>query len=167
MQLLWINLVTDSLPAIALGIDPCDEDMLSRSKNTDKLFDTGMIVSVVYEGIMIGLLGLIAFCIGFYSYGNLTVGRTMAFCVLSISQLIHAFNMRSEKSIIGRAFFRNKMLLFSFLTGVILQIAVVCLLPDLFSVTRLDAEKWGIVALLSIVPLMVVEIQKYINRRRK
>lgn len=166
MQLLWINLVTDSLPAIALGVDPCDEDMLLSGKNTVSLFTPSMVVSIVLEGIMIGALSLFAFSVGINSFGSLTVGRTMSFCVLSLSQLIHAFNMRSEKSVLGAGFFKNKLLVLSLVVGCALQIGVVCFFPQLFGVTMLNAAQWRLVAALSLTPLAVVELQKKINRMR-
>ena len=167
LQLLWVNLVTDSLPAIALGVDPCDEDVMLSRIRTDKLFTKEMVFAVIIEGLMIGALGLLAFCIGVYIYGSLTVGRTMAFCVLSLSQLIHSFNIRSEGSVIGRAFFKNKLLVLSLVIGAAMQIGVVCFLPELFGAAVLSAEAWKTVAALSVLPLVLVEIQKNINAIRK
>ncbi len=164
MQLLWINLVTDSLPAVALGLDPADKDLLLEKGKSDKLFDFSSSVSIVLEGMLIGALSLFAFCRGLYIHQNLDLARTMSFCVLSFSQLIHAFNMRSEESVLGRKFFKNKLLVFSFALGISLQVAVVCFLSNLFGTVPLTLEQWKFVAVLSVVPLVVVELQKSLNK---
>ncbi len=164
MQLLWINLVTDSLPAIALGVDKSDEDLLLKGKNTDTLFTWDMTVSIILEGIMIGALGLVAFFIGMKT--DIITGRTMSFCVLGLSQLVHSFNMRSNtKSVLKGGITENKILLLSFIVGVIMQIGVVCLCPSLFGVVMLTLRQWQTVAALSIVPLIVIELQKLVNRK--
>ena len=104
IQLLWVNLVTDSLPAIALGMEPAEENIMERPprKNTGSLFGDGLGGRILLEGVMIGVLALLAFGIGhvyFDQEDGYAVGRTMAFAVLSLSQLVHAFNMRGEGSL--------------------------------------------------------------------
>lgn len=104
IQLLWVNLVTDSLPAIALGMEPAEENIMERPprKNTGSLFGDGLGSRILLEGVMIGVLALLAFGIGhvyFDQENGYAVGRTMAFAVLSLSQLVHAFNMRGEGSL--------------------------------------------------------------------
>ncbi|MBQ5588785.1 MAG: cation-translocating P-type ATPase, partial [Anaerotignum sp.] len=103
IQLLWVNLVTDSLPAIALGLDPVEKDSMERQPRKDtSLFGGGMGSRIAVEGMMIGMLALIAFGIGhiYFDGGKEYItGRTMAFAVLSLSQLVHAFNMRTEHSL--------------------------------------------------------------------
>ncbi len=171
IQLLWVNLVTDTFPALALGVDPTDEDIMKRPPNDTKkgIFADGMLGAVCIEGAMIGALALLAFSLGknVLSYGNEALARTMAFSVLSISQLFHAFNMRSEKSVLGKKFFENKMLVLSLAVGIALQIAVVNvgILSGIFKTIPLDVKTWGIVIALSVMPIVIIEFQKLLNKK--
>ena len=166
IQLLWVNLVTDSLPAIALGLDPVETDIMDRAPRDPKkgLFADGLWTAICLEGGLIGGLALFAYSIGFnvISYQNIDIARTMAFCVLSMSQLFHAFNMRSDRSVLNRQFIENKTLVFSLIIGVIMQITVVTVpvLAEVFKVCPLSITEWLIVVLLSAMPLLVVEIEK-------
>ena len=98
IQLLWINLVTDSLPAIALGLEPAEKDIMKRPPVDNKkgIFADGLWNKIVVEGIMIGVLTLVAFGIGNKCYG-LDVARTMAFVSLGLLELIHSFNIKSKR----------------------------------------------------------------------
>ena len=106
IQLLWVNLVTDSFPALALGVDPIQRDVMEAPphKRDESIFSGGMGFSLAVEGCLVGALALLAYTLGrvFFDVdpANPTVGRTMAFCVLSLSQLVHSFNMRSEHSVL-------------------------------------------------------------------
>lgn len=171
IQLLWVNLVTDSLPAIALGLDPAEKDIMERKpqKGEKSLFSGGMGERIALEGCMIGMLALIAFAIG-HIYFDLekghVIGRTMAFAVLSISQLVHAFNMRTEHSIFSISLFSNLYLVGAFIIGLCLQVGVI-MLPQIcriFQVCPLNTFQWGIVAGLTIVPIFVVELEKWKDR---
>ena len=168
-QLLWINLVTDSLPAIALGLDPPQNDIMSKPpRPKDKsLFADHMASMVVFEGLLIGALSLLAFVIGTKS-GGLECGRTMSFTVLAFSELIHAFNMRSEHSVLKIGLFSNKYLALSFIAAVILQAAVVSVpfLAGIFDAVALSAWQWCACAALGIMPLVVLEAQKAFTDRR-
>ena len=163
-QLLWVNLVTDSLPAISLGLDKCEDDIMEKPPVRGGIFSGGLWATIIFEGLLIGALALTAFTAGMRLTGNITVGRTMAFAVLSLSQLVHAFNMRSEKSVL-KNIFSNKYLDLSFVVGVFLEVAVISVpsLAPLFGVTALNAVQWIIVAALALMPLLVVETQKWIN----
>ncbi|MCD8391523.1 MAG: calcium-translocating P-type ATPase, PMCA-type [Firmicutes bacterium] len=167
-QLLWINLVTDSLPAIALGLDKCGDSIMEEPPERGGIFAGGLWRSIIFEGLMIGALALVAYSIGLCVAGSLTVGRTMAFAVLSISQLVHAFNMKSDGSVLGHIF-SNRTLNLSLVIGVLLQVFVItapfCAAP--FGVTALNAAEWLVTAALSVMPLVIVELQKALNRFRK
>ncbi len=167
IHLLWVNLVTDSFPAIALGLDPENKDIMEGMKNKERkgLFTKNMWIRICVEGMMIGSLALLAFAVGnILSVGqeSLSVGRTMAFCVLSLSQLVHAFNMRSEHSIFKEGVFANKYLIYALFAGIILQAGVVTVpaLASIFKVTPLNSVQWAITAVLSLMPIFIVELDK-------
>ncbi len=164
IELLWVNLVTDSLPAIALGLDPNDGNIMQKppKANAKKLFSGGLWGDIVFEGMMIGSLALLAFSIGKNIFNDIIIGQTMAFAVLSISQLVHAFNMRSEESVIKSGLFKNKYLVLSFIAGLILEVSVISIAPiaSIFGVVQLSVLQWTITAGLSALPLIIVELQK-------
>ena len=169
IHLLWVNLVTDSLPAIALGLDPAGEGIMNgRPKTSSKsLFSKKLWQRIFLEGAMIGMLSLIAFGIGMaYFGGGVTMGRTMAFATLSISQLVHAFNMRSEASIFNmqKGIFENRYLVGALFVGVLLQVGVISIPPvaEVFRVMPLHGMAWLAVAGLSLMPIIIVEIEKFL-----
>lgn len=169
IQLLWVNLVTDSLPAIALGMEPAEENIMERPprKNTGSLFGDGLGSRILLEGVMIGVLALLAFGIGhvyFDQENGYAVGRTMAFAVLSLSQLVHAFNMRGEGSLGKLPFCSNKWLLMAFVVGGVLQCVVIMMPPlaGIFQVVPLNGEQWLLTAALALAPLPLVELEKAI-----
>ena len=172
IQLLWVNLVTDSMPALALGVDPVDREIMLRTPRNPKksLFADGLWSAICIEGAMIGALALLAFSIGHNMFDKGTeplIGRTMAFCVLSLSQLFHAFNMRSEYSVLNRSFFKNKALVLSLLLGAVMQVCVVnvSFMSKIFKVTKLNIIEWSIVAVLAVMPIVIVELQKAFTKR--
>ena len=169
IQLLWINLVTDSFPAIALGMEPAEKDIMNRKPNDSKksIFADGLWEKIFVEGFMIGILTLFAFSLGNKLYG-LQVGRTMAFISLSMLELVHSFNVRSEESLFKAGLFKNKYLIGAFLIGTILQVGVVVIpkIADIFDVVLLSNKQWIYTAIISILPLVIVEIQKKINTIR-
>lgn len=174
IQLLWVNLVTDSLPAIALGMEPAEENIMERPprKNTGSLFGDGLGGRILLEGVMIGVLALLAFGIGhvyFDKENGYAVGRTMAFAVLSLSQLVHAFNMRGEGSLGKLPFCSNKWLLMAFLVGVLLQTVVIMVpvLAGIFQVVPLNGEQWFLTAALALAPLPLVELEKAVWRPKQ
>ena len=169
IQLLWVNLVTDSLPAIALGMEPAEENIMERPprKNTGSLFGDGLGGRILLEGVMIGVLALLAFGIGhvyFDQEDGYAVGRTMAFAVLSLSQLVHAFNMRGEGSLGKLPFCSNKFLLMAFVVGVVLQCVVIMMPPlaGIFQGVPLNGEQGLLTAALALAPLPLVELEKAI-----
>lgn len=165
IALLWVNLVTDSLPATALSVDPPNSDIMHGRKN-NKIFDKKMISEIVTEGGLIGALTLFAYTLGRNLYGA-GHGSAMCFSVLSISQLVHAFNMRSEGSVIKAGIFKNRYLVISFILGVVLQLGAVSLpaAAALFSVEPIGFGEGVIIMLLSFVPLLVCELQKIVSSK--
>lgn len=172
-QLLWVNLVTDSLPALALGSDPPQGDVMRRppTARDSSAFSNGLGFAMAAEGMMIGALALLAFTVGrvFFDADPMqpAVGRTMAFAVLSLSQLVHSYNMRSTGPVLGRGIFKNRGLNVSFLICSALMTGVV-VFPQaaaLFGSVPLTLTQWGIVAILALLPLPICEMQKRILSR--
>lgn len=181
-QILWINLVTDTLPAIALGVDPGEDDVMKQKPRDPKesFFAGGAAMRAVLGGILIGALTLLAFYVGLYEHGYhltskdipddaMTYARTMAFVVLAASQLFYSLSKRSAvKSIFQIGLFSNKLLMGAILAGLILQFIAITvpLLASAFKVQNLSLLDWGFVLLLSLTPLLINEIIKLIVRIR-
>ena len=166
IQLLWVNLVTDSLPAIALGLEPPDKDIMNKKPRDSKkgIFADGLWGKILVEGTMLGMLTLVAFSIGNNLYG-LEVGRTMAFVSIAMLELVHSFNVKSEESIFKVGLFENKYLIGAFLLGVALQVIVVMvpLFANIFSLVPLNGTQWLFTIGISILPLVIMEVQKKFN----
>lgn len=166
IQLLWINLVTDSLPAIALGLEKEEENIMSRLPRNPKknLFADGLWWKIIIEGAMLGIFTLLAFSIGNRLY-SVEVGRTMAFLTLGILELVHSFNIKSEESIFKIGVLENKYLVGALVLGVILQVIVVVVSPlaQVFSLVPLTGIQWLYTVLIAIAPIPIVEIQKAVN----
>ena len=170
IQLLWINLVTDSLPAIALGLENPEKDIMNRKPVDSKkgIFADGLWNKIIVEGIMIGVLTLVAFSIGNKYYG-LEVGRTMAFLSIGFLELIHSFNVKNERSIFEAGLFENKYLVGSFVLGIFIQ-AIVVVIPafaNIFEVVHLNLTQWIITVAISILPVPVIELQKKLDAKNK
>ncbi|OSB15334.1 calcium-transporting P-type ATPase, PMR1-type [Clostridium botulinum] len=170
IHLLWVNLITDSLPALSLGIDPGDPDIMDEKPRNprESLFAGGAGISLILNGLLIGVLTLIAFEVGRIRYSDsLMHAQTMAFVVLSVSQLFHSFNMRHpKKSIFQLGLFTNKYLFASVLFGIFLQDMVITIpfLASIFKVFDLTMQDWIFVCALSIIPLIINEIVKFFKR---
>jgi Ca2+-transporting ATPase len=180
MQLLMINLVTDSLPAISLGMEPVEKDVMKQKPKpkNEGLFANGMGVRVVLQGLMFGLLALGSFTIGLEfgrsAYGLKTIfeaanhegailyGQTAAFVTLALSQVVQAFNMRSEHSLFKIGPFTNKKLNLAALGSVLLVVLVVFVpgVKDAFSLVTLSLENYLIAFGLALVPFVVMELSK-------
>ena len=166
IQLLWVNLVTDSLPAIAIGLEPAEKDIMKRKPRNSKkgLFSDGLWNKIIVEGAMIGMLTLFAFSLGNNLYG-LEVGRTMAFVAIGLLELVHSFNIKSDESIFKVGIFENKYLVGSFILGVIVQTIVVIIpsLAQIFSLVPLNMTQWIYTIIISILPIPIIELQKKLN----
>ncbi len=169
IQLLWVNLVTDSLPAIALGLEPAEKDIMNRKPQDSKkgIFADGLWNKIIVEGIMIGMLTLFSFSLGNSIYG-IEVGRTMAFVSLGLLELIHCFNIKSEKSIFEINMFENKFLIGSFIVGTILQVGVVVIpaLAEIFKLVPLTSTQWIYTIAISFLPIPIMELQKKFNNTK-
>ena len=167
IQLLWINLVTDSLPAIALGLEKPEADIMDKKPRDSKkgIFAAGLWQRIITEGTMLGILTLVAFSVGNYLY-DIEVGRTMAFVSLGLLELVHSFNIKSEESIFKVGLFENKYLMGAFILGVILQIVVVVIpsVAEVFKLVPLTQVQWMYTFGISILPLVIMEIQKAFNK---
>lgn len=198
VHLLWVNLVTDTSPALSLGVDPQDEDVMkNKPRNPKDSFFKGKIKFLLFNGILIGGITLAAFIIGIHRYTYNILGehsifelmsivndqvytlhdkiiedalvhaQTMAFMVLSISQLFHSFNLRSDKkSIFKVGIFKNKWLILSFVLGIILQTSIIYIpwLSNVFHVHSIEIFDWIIILGLSILPVVLFELYKLIRR---
>ena len=175
IQLLWINLVTDSFPALALVIDPFDSEIIkNKPENLNKLKNEFMSgkrgYNMLIEGIFIGIICIIAFLLGRnlfdLDYNNPIIGRTMAFMTIGISQLAHAFNVRSEESIFKSGILGNAKLILATIMCTFLQVIVVFIekLNILFRTDKLNLVQWLIVLSLSVLPTVVSEIEKKFSK---
>ncbi len=166
IQLLWTNLVTDSLPAMALGTEKTDSEIMKRPPVSPKkgLFSKSGWLDIVLEGVLIGALALLGFAAGRALWGE-EAGRTVCFCTMSIGELVHALNSRSERSLFKIGLFSNSRMNLAFAVCLLLQVGVV-MLPSaaaLFSVVPLSAVQWLLVAALCAVLPAAVEISKAVK----
>ena len=188
IHILWINLVTDSLPALALAVDPSEKDIMNRKplKPKQGVFTKGMTFRVVYQGIMIGVITLIAFIIGLATPENelpvvqvteangivrtlsaeevkVEIGQAMAFTVLALSELVHVFNIRNnKKSIFKTGIFNNSKLILATVVsaGLMLVVLFIPALRNIFSIPVLPAMNILETVILVFMPIVVIEIFK-------
>ena len=174
IHILWINLVTDSLPALALAVDPAADNVMKRKplKNTKKgIFTKGMTWRIVYQGLMIGLLTLTAFIIGLSTPDvsqeeKVKIGQTMAFYVLALSELVHVFNIRDNKrSIFKTGIFNNSKLILATVVSASLMFVILFTqgLRDIFGLVMLPAMHVFETVMLVLAPVIIVEIFKLLK----
>ena len=165
IHLLWINLVTDSLPALALGVETPEEDIMRRPPRhrSESLFSGGVGINAIWQGVMFGVLTLIAYVIGKQTGDAL--GSTMAFATLAIGQLVHAMNMRSSHSLFKVGFHTNLYMVGAFGVSLLLLLAVLLTpgLQNVFSLVPMSGAAWGAVIGLSLAPLAIMEVYKWIR----
>ena len=176
IQLLWLNLVTDSLPALALGMEPVEAGIMKQKPRNpkDSIFAHGFAASMIFYGVLVGIITLAAYILGEYVLSDPAVAdgtaNTMAFATLVFCELTRAFAVRSERmSVFQIGLLSNKTMNKAFVVGLVLQLAVLLIpfLQPVFHITALTGAEWLVVVGLSLVPLVVSEITKAIGRARR
>ena len=177
--MVWINLVTDSLPALALAFDPANSDIMTRkpAKPGKGIFTKAMTWRIIYQGIMIGLLTLAAYAIGLATtnepingltleQSKIEVGQTMAFVTLALSELVHVFNVRdNKKSIFKTKVFNNKKLVWAIIASAALMFVILLIEPlrNIFSIPILPTQNILELVCLIFAPIVIVEIFKLLK----
>ena len=179
IHILWVNLVTDSLPALALAVDPAEKDIMNRKplKSSKGIFTKGMTWRIIYQGIMIGFLTLVAFIIGLATPAEslpviegltaeevrVEIGQTMAFMVLAFSELVHVFNIRNnKKSIFKTGIFNNSKLILAIAVASALMFVILFVpgLRHMFSIPVIPTANIIEIIILIFIPLVIVELMK-------
>ena len=172
IQLLWINLVTDSLPALALGMEPVENDVMRRKprRKDESIFAHGLGINAAWQGVMFGTLTLIAYGLGLHNAAAAGMSAdmyhdyaaSMAFAVLAFSQLIHAMNARSQHSLFRVGFFKNLYMIGAVIISAALMLIVLIIpaLREVFGIVALHSNDWMEIILLSVAPLIICEIVK-------
>ena len=162
VHILWVNLATDTLPALALGIDPPEKDIMERKPiKSGSLFERDLVARVVIQGCFIATATLTAFFIGYQD--DLASGQAMAFCTIAFSQLFYSYSQRSNtQPIFSKGFFENKYLLGSIIISAGLMLILVFIPPvrDAFELSSLDADEWLMIFGFSLIPTVLIELMK-------
>ena len=175
VHILWINLITDTLPALALGMEEAEGDVMARPPRDTKsgIFAGGLGIDVIYQGIMVAVLTLVAYFTGHYiesgvwEIANSPDGMTMAFLTMSMAEVFHSYNMRSRRSSVFRMPKQNKYLLGSMIAAVVLTTAVlyVPFLSNAFGFKHISLAEYAISMLLAVSVIPIVEIIKFFQRK--
>lgn len=167
VHILFINLVTDTLPSLALGIDPASPNVMKHKPVKEgSLFEKGLVFRIGFYGVFLAIITLVAYFIG--SNDSYDIGMTMAFTVLCLSQIFHSLNQSSSiTSIFSKDYPRNRMLFLSMIGSLLFLMIALFVTPirEFFSLSVLSGNEWLIVILLSLSPILIVEIFKAIKRR--
>lgn len=172
IHILWVNLITDSFPALSLGVDPGDKGVMNDPPRDPKesLFSGRFGVLLAINGAIMGALTLVAFRVGEYLYpDSLMHAQTMAFVVLAVSQLFYSLSVRNpKKTLFEIGPLTNKYLLGAICVGILLQLSIISIPPiaQIFKVYTLTARDWGFVILLSLIPFILNELIKILFRKR-
>lgn len=172
IHILWVNLITDSFPALSLGVDPGDKGVMNDPPRNPKesLFSGRFGVLLAINGAIMGALTLVAFRVGEYLYpDSLMHAQTMAFVVLAVSQLFYSLSVRNpKKTLFEIGPLTNKYLLGAICLGILLQLAIISIPPiaEIFKVFTLTSRDWGFVILLSLIPFILNELIKILFRKR-
>ena len=166
VHILFINLVTDTLPSLALGVDPASPNVMKHKPVKEgSLFERGLVFRIGFYGVFLAIITLVAYFIG--QDDSYDVGMTMAFTVLCLSQIFHSLNQSSSiTSLFSKDYPRNKMLFLSMVGSILFLMLVLFVTPirEFFSLSVLSGNEWLIVILLSLSPILIVEIFKAIKR---
>jgi len=171
IQILWMNLVTDGFPALALAVDPKSPDLMKQPPRRPeaRLLDSGTLLAIGAQGVMLGAISLGAFAYSLYGlHREVEQARTVAFTVMVMVQLVHAFNCRSERlSLFQVGMWTNRPLLLSFLLSLGIQVAVLTIpaAASIFKVAPLPIEDWVLMGVMSLLPLLLMELIKALRRR--
>ncbi|QVY63228.1 calcium-translocating P-type ATPase, SERCA-type [Cytobacillus gottheilii] len=171
IQILWVNLVTDGLPAMALGLDKPEDDVMKRKPRNPKegVFSRGLGWKVVSRGFLIGIVTLLAFMFAYEAHpDHLAYAQTVAFATLVMAQLIHVFDCRSEKSVLSRNPFGNKYLVWAVISSVLLMLAVIYYPPlqPIFHTVSIEAKDWLMILGLSAVPTFLLAFSFLLSKKK-
>ena len=170
IQILWMNLVTDGIPALALAVDPKAPDLMKRPPRRPeaRLLDGGRLLAIGGEGLMLGLIALGAFSYSLYGlHQELDQARTVAFTVMVVAQLVHVFNCRSERlSLFQLGVGTNRALVWAFLLSLVVQVAVLTVpaAAPVFKIASLPVEDWALIGIMVLLPLVIMESIKLLRR---
>ncbi len=171
IQILWMNLVTDGFPALALAVDPKSPDLMKRPPRRPeaRLLDGGRLLAIGGEGLMLGLIALGAFSYSLYGlHRELDQARTVAFTVMVVVQLVHVFNCRSDRlSLFQLGVGTNRVLVWAFLLSLVVQVAVLTVpaAAPVFKIASLPVEDWALIGIMALLPLVIMESIKLLRRR--
>jgi Ca2+-transporting ATPase len=172
IQILWMNLVTDGIPALALAVDPKTPDLMKRPPRPPdgRLLDGRRLLAIGGEGLILGMIALGAFSYSLYGlHQNLEQARTVVFTVMVVVQLVHAFNCRNERlSLFQIGVGTNRALLGAFLLSIAVQVAVLTVpaVSPVFKVAPLPVEDWALMGVMGVLPLVIMEAIKVLRRTR-
>jgi Ca2+-transporting ATPase len=171
IQILWLNLITDGPPALALGLEPAEKGVMNKPPRNPRegVFAGGVGVSILYQGAIIGVVSLAAYWLALSWGRSVEEAHTMAFLTMALSQLIHSFNARSfNLSLFRLGIGTNRTLVYAFFLSIVLQLVIVFVpfFRGIFETALLQLGDWAVVLGLSLIPLVVVEISKAIKGNR-
>ncbi len=177
VHLLWINLITDCFPALALGTEKAEDDIMKRSPRNSKesIFADGVSIDVIWQGFMIAIITIIAYVVGHYiesgvwEFVNSADGMTMAFLTMSMAEILHSFNLRSRRHSIFTIKSQNKFLWGAMVASFLLTLAVIYIpfLSNAFGLESLSLMEYGVSLLISFTVIPIVELVKFFQRRRE
>lgn len=168
IHILWVNLITDTLPAFAIGMEPVDPDVIYQKPRPkdESFFANGLGFKIAYQGVLVGLLTLTSYMVG--NRDAHEIGMTMAFITLVLVQLVHSFNVKSEKSVFNKQVFNNKYLWGSLIIGIVLLLVIIYVpfLNDIFELAPLDPYHIAVAIGLALAMLVIMEVVKLFRRMR-